>query len=176
MRPKGSAAELERRRRRATALCEEDHSQAEVARRVGASESSVHRWRRAVRRKNGLAAKPHPGRPRRLTAAQHRRLERALRKGATAHGWSNDLWTAARVAVVIKHTFGVSYHVEHVRHILKDRLGWSSQRPEFKARERDEKEIARWVREEFPRIKRGRRAAATTSYSRMRRGLCSRPS
>jgi len=158
------------------ALYEEGHSQAEVARMVGASESSVHRWRKAARRRNGLVAKPHPGRPRKLTAAQHRRLERELSKGACAHGWFNDLWTGARAAVVIKRKFGVSYHVEHVRHILKDRLGWSSQRPEFKARERDEKEIERWVREEFPRIKRGRRAAATTSYSRMRRGLCSRPS
>jgi transposase len=154
------------------ALYEEGHPQAEVARMVGASESSVHRWRKAARRRNGLAAKPHPGRPRKLSAAQHRRLERELRKGATAHGWPNDLWTAARAAVVLKREFGVSYHVEHVRHILKDRLGWSSQRPEFRARERDEKEIERWVREEFPRMKKGQRAAATTSYSRMRRGLC----
>lgn len=173
MRPKGSAEELERRRRRAVALLEQGHSQAEVARMVGASESSVHRWRRAARRRNGLAAKPHPGRPRKLTAAQHRRLERDLRKGASAHGWSNDLWTATRAAVVIRRRFGVSYHVEHVRHILKDRLGWSSQRPERRARERDEKEIERFKREDFPRIKRGRGGAANTSYSPTNRALCS---
>ena len=76
MRPEGSAKELERRRKRAMALYEEGHSQAEVARMVGSSESSVHRWRKMARRKNGLAAKPHPGRPRVLTPAQHRRLER----------------------------------------------------------------------------------------------------
>lgn len=165
MRPEGSAEELERRRRRAVALLEQGHSQAEVARMVGSSGSSVHRWRKMARRKDGLAAKPHPGRSRKLTAAQHRRLERELRKGACAHGWSNDLWTAARAAVVIKRRFGVKYHVEHVRHILKDRLGWSSQRPERRARERDEAEVERWKREEFPRIKKGRRAAARTSYS-----------
>ena len=165
MRPLGSAEELERRRRRAMALFEQGHSQAEVARMVGSSESSVCRWRKMARRKKGLAAKPHPGRPRRLTAAQHRRLARELKRGPRAHGWSNDLWTAARAAVVIRRKFGVSYHVEHVRHVLKDRLGWSSQRPERRARERDEKEIERWKREEFPRIKKGRRAAATTSYS-----------
>ena len=165
MRPEGSAKELERRRRRAVALLEQGHSQAEVARMVGSSESSVHRWRKAARRRNGLAAKPHPGRPRRLTATQHRRLERELRKGPCAHGWSNDLWTAARATVVIRRRFGVKYHVEHVRHILKDRLGWSSQRPERRARERNEAEIERWKREEFPRIKKGRRAVARTSYS-----------
>jgi transposase len=81
--------------------------------------------------------------------------------------------TAARAAVVIKCRFGVSYHVEHVRHILRDRLGWSSQRPERRARERDEKEIARFKREEFPRIKRGRGGAANTSYSPTNRALCS---
>lgn len=97
---------------------------------VGSSESSMHRWRKMARRKRGLAAKPHPGRPRRLTAAQHRRLARELKKGPRAHGWSNDLWTAARAAVVIRRKFGVSYHVEHVRHILKDRLGWSSPVPQ----------------------------------------------
>jgi transposase len=161
----GSAEELERRRRRAVALLEEGHSQAEVARMVGSSESSVCRWRKMARRKRGLAAKPHPGRPRRLTAAQHRTLARELKKGPRTHGWSNDLWTAARATVVIRREFGVSYHVEHVRHVLKDRLGWSSQRPERRARERDEKEIERWKREEFPRIKKGRRGAATTSYS-----------
>jgi transposase len=161
----GSAEELERRRRRAVALLEQGHSQAEVARMVGSSESSVHRWRIMARRKKGLAAKPHPGRPRRLTPAQHRMLARELRKGPRAHGWSNDLWTASRATVLVKRLFGVQYHVEHVRHVLKDRLGWSSQRPERRARERDEAEIERWKRTCFPRIKKGRRAAATTSYS-----------
>ena len=172
MRPEGSAEDLERRRRRAVALYEQGHSQAEVARMVGVCEGSVHRWRKMARRKNGLAAKPHPGRPRRLSAAQHRRLERELRKGATAHGWSNDLWTAARAAVVIKRLFGVSYHVEHVRHILKERLGWSSQRLERRSRERDERSIERLKRVEFPRIRRGRSAAARTSYSRTNRASC----
>jgi transposase len=120
MRPKGSAEELERRRRRAVSLLEEEgHSQAEVARMVGSSSSSVCRWRKAARRKNGLAAKPHPGRPRRLTAAQHRRLARELAKGATAHGWPNDLWTASRATILVRRLFGVKYHIEHVRKILK---------------------------------------------------------
>ncbi len=39
------------------------------------------------------------------------------------------------------------------RKILKVRLGWSSQRPERRARERDEEETARWKREEWPVLK-----------------------
>ena len=154
MRPKGSAQELERRRRRAVALLKDGHCQAEVAKFVGASESSVHRWRKMARAgPQGLAAKPHPGRRRRLTAAQHRKLERLLLKGAVAHGWPNDLWTAPRVTEVIRRQFGMSFHPEHVRKILKQRLGWTSQKPERRARQRDEAEIERWRRQEFPRIK-----------------------
>ena len=158
MRPKGSAQELERRRKRAIALLEKGHSQAEVTKMVGACHRSVGRWQKMARAgPDGLAAKPHPGRKRCLSYKQHRRLEKLLLKGATAHGWPNDLWTATRVAEVIEKKFGVEYHPEHVRKILKERLGWTSQKPECRARQRDEKEIERWKREEVPRIKkRGR--------------------
>ena len=47
--------------------------------------------------------------------------EEAL-QGATAHGWPNALWTANRVAEVIRRRFGVSFHPEHVRKICKRRL------------------------------------------------------
>jgi hypothetical protein len=64
------------------------------------------------------------------------------------------LWTAARVARLIDRHFRISYHPEHVRKILKRRLGWTSQKPRRKARERDDHEVARWVGDEFPRITR----------------------
>src|SRR5205823_9741767 len=87
-----------------------------------------------------------------LTGADLRRLEGLLGKGARAHGWPNELWTAARVARLIDRHFGVRYHPEHVRKVLKRRLGWTSQKPRRQARERDDKEVARWVGDEFPRI------------------------
>jgi transposase len=37
--------------------------------------------------------------------------------------------------------------------LLTQRLGWSLQRPERQAKERDEEAIARWVAHEWPRIK-----------------------
>ena len=56
------------------------------------------------------------------------------------------------MARLIERTFRVAYHPEHVRKILKRRLGWTSQKPRRKARERNDKEVARWVGDEFPRI------------------------
>lgn len=39
--------------------------------------------------------------------------------------------------LITKH-FDITYHPEHVRRILKQRLGWSSQKPRRQARERDD--------------------------------------
>lgn len=154
MRPIGSAEELERRRRQAVEAVKGGETQATVARVLGVTPDAVCRWVKLDRQSpDALAAKHHPGAKRLLSPEQDAELERLLLQGAQAHGWLNDLWTAARVTELIERHFKVNYHVEHVRHILKDRLGWSSQRPEQKARERNEAEIKRWTREEFPRIK-----------------------
>src|SRR5229473_708812 len=109
MRPKGTAAELERRRRRAVELVEQGEAPAVVARILGVTRSSLHRWRRMVRRGPGLAAKPATGARRRLTDAQLADLERLLDQGAPAHGFPNELWTSTRVAQVIRRHFGVQY-------------------------------------------------------------------
>jgi len=154
MRPKGHASELERRRRKVFRLMQEGESPSLIARFLGCSRSSIYRWKeQAQSGQDGLTAKPHPGRRRRLSPAEHQRLERLLRRGPRAYGWSNDLWTASRVAELIRQKFGKKFHVEHVRKIVKDRLGWTSQKPERRARERNEAEIRRWLEQEAPRIK-----------------------
>lgn len=100
----------------------------------------------------GLDPKPQPGPTPRLSDYHLRKLERFLLQGAHKHGWPNQLWTAGRVAALIRRRFGVDYHPEHVRKILKRRLGWTSQKPQGRAREQNDKEVERWVDDEFPRI------------------------
>jgi transposase len=151
MRPKGTPAELERRRRRALELVEQGESPTVVARILGVVPTSVHRWRRLAQRPNGLAAQPTPG-PVLLSDEQLGQLEQSLLQGAKAHGWPNELWTADRVARLVRQRFDLSYHPEHIRKILKRRLGWTSQKPKRKARERNDKEVERWKDDELPRI------------------------
>ena len=127
-------------------------SRATVAAVLGVHYKTVARWVRAAEQPGGLDAKPQPGPTPGLTDDDLRRLGGLLAKGAKAHGWHNELWTAARVARLIEREFHRSYHPEHVRVILKRRLGWTSQKPRRRARERDDKEVARWVGDEFPRI------------------------
>src|ERR1700685_2523678 len=151
-RPIGTPAELERRRRRAVELLEQGESPSTIARVLGVHATSVHRWRRMARQEPGLNALPHPGPTPVLSTAQWVQVQLLLLQGAKDHGWPNDLWTADRVAALIKRHFGVDYHPEHVRRVLKERFGWSSHKPEIRAREQNEKEVERWKEDEFRRI------------------------
>jgi len=123
-----------------------------VAEVMGVQLKTVARWVRLSRQPGGLDARPQPGPATGLTDADLRRLEALLAEGAKARGWHNQLWTAARVTRLIEREFGVRYHPEHVRKVLKRRMGWTSQKPRRQARERNDKEVARWVGDEFPRI------------------------
>jgi transposase len=152
MRPEGTAAELERRRRRAVALVEAGESPSVVARILGVTRSSLRRWRRLARQPDGLAAKPAFGPKPRLNDQELAALEALLKQGAVAHGWPNHLWTSKRVAVMIERHFGVHYHPDHVRRLLNQRLRWTSQKPQKRARERNVKEVERWIADDWPRI------------------------
>jgi transposase len=139
MRPIGTAEELQRRRIRAVELVNAGESPEDVAHFLGCGRSSVYTWVKLAREDPGkLAAKPHPGRTPRLGEADRKRLEELLLEGAVTHGRRTELWTAARVADLIERHFQVSFHPEHVRKVLKRKLGWTSQKPQKRARERDE--------------------------------------
>ena len=153
MRPIGSASELERRRRHAVALLDQGESPTVVARILGVGRGSLYRWKALSQQPEGLNACPHPGPQARLTEEQEFQLEALLMAGATSHGWPNELWTAPRVGQVIRRYFGIQYHPDHVRKILKKRLGWTSQQPQYRARERHNPRINHWRRQEIRRIK-----------------------
>src|SRR5436190_8238405 len=122
MRTKGSAAELEARRRRAAEFFQERKPLAEIVRLVGASLSSVKRWKRAWQEGGvaALAAKPHPGPTPKLSEDQKQELVTILKDGPTQVGYRTDLWTCARVTEVVRKRFRVSYHPDHVGRILHD--------------------------------------------------------
>lgn len=154
MRPPGSPEELEHRRRRAVELLKEGHTPKEVALRLAVDRRSVRRWRAAHRasRRTGLAARPAPGRPPRLDETAKAQLQRALLKGASAAGFATELWTCPRVAEWIERRFGVSYHVDHVGRLLHS-LGFSPQKPQRRAIERDEQAIEHWIKRTWVRAK-----------------------
>ena len=131
MRPKGSASQLEYRRHLAASLLSRGKSIHEVARLVGASPSSVHRWKQTIQQGGleALTAKPHPGRRPRLSNQQKADLVQILLQGPHASGYQTDLWTCQRVTEVIRRTFDVHYHPAHVWRLLQS-LGWRCRKPE----------------------------------------------
>src|ERR671912_84756 len=128
-----------------------DHPSRPVAAVKRPEAAEARRLRAAALRRRRAA-----GRPPKLSAAQAAQVAQALLQGAKANGFATDLWTLDRVAQVVEHLTGVRLARASTWRLLVGRLGWSLQRPERKARERDEEAIARWVASEWPRSKKGR--------------------
>jgi transposase len=168
---------MEQRRKRAARLFARGVTQADVARELAVSRQSVSRWHADWQAggTKALKAAGRAGRLPRLSAAQLKRIDQALRQGPREHGFGTDLWTLERVVAVIEAETGVVYHPGHVWKLLRDKLGWSRQRPARRALERDDEAIARWVSTDWPRIKRGPADAERGSSSRTNRGSRSSP-
>jgi transposase len=166
MRPKGSAEVIAARRRRALALVDKGLSLNEVGRRIGCEPSSVMRWRNARQKwgEQAFEVGSSPGRPPKLSLMQRNRLVKLLIKGPMTYGHRTDLWTCDRIAKLIWREFRVRYHRNHVARLMRQ-LGWSYQKPERRALERDEEAIDRWKRKDWPRVKKTLRGWVPTSFS-----------
>ena len=162
-------AALEERRMEAARLLKEGLSQSEVARVVGVHRQSVSRWARELEQSGmrGLRKAKHTGRRAKLSPAQLRGIEHALKRGPEAFGFATGLWTARRVRDLIEYRTGVRYHEDHVWRILR-KLNWTCQRPVGKALERDEQAIGHWKKYRWPKIKKKRSASDAPSSSSTR--------
>ena len=158
MRPHGTVRQLEARRRKAIALLRSGETYQRTADHVGASLSSVVRWRQAYRKEGqkGLRSRPTPGRPSRLSENQKKRLTKHLLKGPLSAGHATDVWTLPRIVRAIEHLYGVRYTAAGAWYLLRRDLGWSCQKPERRAIQRNEKDIEEWKRVRWPRIKKSR--------------------
>jgi transposase len=131
-----------------------EKSQAEIARHLGVSEAAISKWKKKLKEEGeeSLAASKATGRPAKLTEEQKVDLVRELEQGAKAHGFKTEQWTQARVKKLIEKHYGVSYARNYVGQLLHQ-LGWSVQKPDSRALERDEELIRAWLDQDWPRIK-----------------------
>jgi transposase len=100
-----------------------------------------------------------------LNPEQRNELEHALLKGARAFGFDTELWTCPRVREVIRREFGIRYHVDHIGRLLHS-LGWSPQRPQRRAAERDEQKVRDWVKGNWTVIKKNEKTRSASRISR----------
>lgn len=162
MRPIGTPEQLEKRRLKAVRLVvDKGYSAAEAAAATGVVRRTVQRWVAGYRElgEQGIALIPALGPAPALNSRDLEKLEKLLLKGPMHFGFPNDLWTCGRIGKVIEDRFGISYHSSHIGRILGS-MGWSPQKPERRAIERDEAGIKRWVKFEWKKIvKKARRQA-----------------
>jgi len=177
MRSKGTAAELEARRRLAVQRVGEGWRRADVAAFLGVHPETVAEWVRAHKAggDKALAAKPHPGRTPFLTPDQEKQVLGWLADPPTRHGFRTDLWTARRVAESIRTKLDVRFHPHYLREWLT-RRNYTPQKPARRAKQRDPGEIDRWLKEDWPRIKKKSGGRRPTSSRSTRPGCSSTPS
>ena len=147
----------EGRRLRAWELHHIGWTQQQIAAALGVTQGAVSKWLSRARQSGSAALrrKKAPGPAARLTSAQRAQLPALLNQGAEAFGFRGAVWTRARVAEVIRQTFGVSYHVGHISRILKA-IRFSRQQPIRRARQRNEPAIQHWREQEAPALEKKR--------------------
>jgi transposase len=126
----------------------------QAAHAVGVVRQTVYTWK-ALLDEGGidaLRAMPGRGRPARLDDEQLQALGRTLLQSPTQHGFGTELWTLKRVGALIERQYGVKFSQTHIWRILGG-LGFSVQKPERRAIERDEDAVQVWKRKTWPALK-----------------------
>ncbi len=139
---------------RAWELHEQGWKQKDIATALGVTEGAVSQWTKKAKTQgvDALRHQPPPGAQPKLSAEQRAQLPTLLAKGAEAFGFHGDVWTTERVAQMILHVFGVSYHPDHCSRLLRG-VKYSLQKPIQKATQRDEVAIQAWKEERWPALK-----------------------
>ncbi len=146
--------EAARRRVRAGRLLLKGKKPAVVAATVGAPRQTVYRWLGVLQEEgiDGLREMSKGGRPSLMSDEQIGELREALLAGPMAAGYGTDLWTLKRVRLLIEKRFGIKYSDVNVWRIL-GAMGFSSQKPEKRAIERNAEAVAQWKKRTWPLLK-----------------------
>ena len=147
-------SEAVKKRLRAARMMQAGKGCAEVALAVGVARQTVYTWKRLLDEAgvDALRAVPEPGRPAQLDAAQLAAVRAVVLQSPTEHGFGTELWTLKRVGAVIERMHGVRFGQTQVWRILGS-LGFSPQKPEKRAIERNDDAVRHWRRRTWPGLK-----------------------
>lgn len=125
-----------------------------VAKHFGVSTAATNKWHAAWKadKKKGLLSKGHPGFISQYTAEKKKKLKALILSGPKKAGYATDFWTIDRIRAVAKKKLGVTLATKQTWQTIIA-LGFSVQKPERRAKERNEKAIADWKLTEFPKLK-----------------------
>ena len=139
-------------RRSAIEMASAGAKRGQICDELGIAPSTAWRWVKLHGEQGDSVIDRTVGRRSKLSQDQIEAVVEKLILGPEANGYETPLWTMARIADLISKTTGVSYTTNHIGTLMRG-LGWSCQKPERRAKERNEKAIAGWVCNEWPAIK-----------------------
>jgi transposase len=128
-------------------------SVADVAARVGVSQTTVYAWRHdfLLRGHASLRYGTAPGRPSKLTPTQKERLKALVTAGPLAAGYPTGCWSGLLLQDLIYRAFGQLYNAHYVCTLLRN-LGFSFQKARFVSDHLDEARRRMWLQEEWPAL------------------------
>ena len=158
-------ATLAQRRFLAVQRVAEGLPSAEVAEVLGVHVETVRLWVRThkVGGDRALQGTPHPGRKPFLTPHQETQVRSWLAQSPTQFGFRTELWTAARVAQLIRDRFGIAYHPNYLREWLTQR-GYSPQKPKRHARQQKPEAVREFLDTTYPTLQKKSPKTKLTSF------------
>lgn len=126
-----------------------------VAAAIGINRTTIYDWLSLYRHggKAALAAKKRGGRRRKLDGAAMRWIYKTVAtKNPLQLHFPFALWTCDMIRVLIKQRFAVDLSRSSVGRLL-EQLGLSAQRPLWRAYQQNPREVERWLKQAYPKIK-----------------------
>lgn len=146
---------LEAVRIRAIQRVQDGESPELVARIFGVGRTAIYRWLADYRRGGwgSLKAKPLFGRPPKLDAKKLQWIyDTVTQKNPMQLKFTFALWTREMIAKIVFDKFGVRLAANSVGRLLAQ-LGITAQKPLHRAMERDEALVQKWLKEQYPKIR-----------------------
>jgi transposase len=146
--------ELTELRKRGVTAVQNGQKATLVAKVLGVQKSTLFGWLARYRQGgwDALDAKRRGGRPPKLNASMLNWIYQRVIQDPRQLGFPFALWTSVMVADLIRRKFDIHLSKASVCRLL-NQLGLSPQKPIWRAYQQDSELVAKWVKEEYPRIR-----------------------
>jgi transposase len=125
---------------------DEGESAYRIAQILKVSTEAIRQWIVSYLKRGlkGLMTGKKPGRPRKLTKSQRKELCRLIKAGPEKSGFCGSCWRSPMIQQLIHKRWGVFFSVKYISELLKS-LGFSYQKAQFVAANRDEEARRTWL-------------------------------
>jgi len=164
---------MEEIRKRAVQRVQDGESPEKVIKTLGFSRACIYNW--LARYRSGgwhaLRTGARSGRPPKLNASQMKWIYNTIRdKDPQQLKFEFALWTRKMIVTLIKKQFGLKLSPASVGRLLKQ-LGFTCQKPLYRAYQRDSALVEKWKNEEFPKIQKRAKKEGAVIYFQDESGI-----